>query len=68
MLYVAMCLPFSQTYDDCQRKLAEDAGDKKGVYKFSSESDNATQMMDDLKRRVMEAQNMVCMSWLRWGV
>ena len=33
--------------------------DKKAMYKFHSESDTATELMTDLKRRVKESENNV---------
>ena len=48
-----------QTYDDAQRSEAEKKGDRKGVYKYSAESEMATMRMDDLKTRVKKTEDKV---------
>ena len=36
------------------------AGDKRAEYKYTSESDTATELMNDLKKRVKETEDQVC--------
>ena len=48
-----------QAYDDVLREEGLKTGDKKQVFKYSSESDHATEMMDDLKDRVKQTENKV---------
>ncbi|XP_070180221.1 TPR repeat-containing protein DDB_G0287407-like isoform X2 [Littorina saxatilis] len=52
------CICFrDKAYDDAQREEGQSKGDKKQVFKYSSESDHATTMMDDLKKRVKAIDN-----------
>ncbi|XP_076442546.1 TPR repeat-containing protein DDB_G0287407-like isoform X2 [Babylonia areolata] len=47
------CICFrDKVYDDAQREEGLSKGDKKQVFKYTSESEHATAMMDDLKERV----------------
>lgn len=66
-----------QAYDDKMRAEAEANGDKRGIYKYSPESDLAITLMDDLKKRVLDSQEKVaflmlfssndCAEGLTWG-
>lgn len=55
-------LYFFQCYDDMEREKGVKSGDKKQVFKYSAESDEATHRMDDLKLRVLQQKDKV------WGV
>ena len=48
-----------QEYDDIKRAEAEAAKNKKGVYKFSPESELAVTRMDDLKEKVKATEDKV---------
>jgi hypothetical protein len=48
-----------QAYDDQQREEGLAKGDKKQVFKYTSESEHATAMMDDLKARVKATESKV---------
>ncbi|XP_005111748.1 TPR repeat-containing protein DDB_G0287407 [Aplysia californica] len=46
-----------KAYDDAVREDAVKKGDKKMIFKYTSESDHATELMDDLIRRVKETDS-----------
>ena len=59
-------MPFSvisdfsfQSYDDAMREAGLSKEDKKQVFKYSSESDHATVLMNDLKDRVKATESKV---------
>ncbi|KAL8608278.1 hypothetical protein ACOMHN_042145 [Nucella lapillus] len=52
------CICFrKKVYDDVQREEGLSKGDKKQVFKYTSESDHATALMDDLKERVKATES-----------
>ena len=53
----------SKSFDDARRQEALASNDKRGVAKFSSESELATQLMDDLKARVKASEQQVSCHW-----
>ena len=55
MLKLAYFIPLFnvfQSYDDKMRAEGQEKGDKKQVFKYSSESELAERLMEDLKERV----------------
>ncbi|XP_071079623.1 TPR repeat-containing protein DDB_G0287407-like [Haliotis cracherodii] len=46
-----------KSYDDMKRTEGETLGNKKQVFKFSAESSESVQLMDDLKQRVEETRD-----------
>lgn len=48
-----------QSYDDKEREEGVKNGDKKQVFKYSSESDLAVQLLNDLKHRCAEQKDKV---------
>ena len=52
-------LLFLKEYDDKERTKAEKDGNKRRAAAFSSESNHATMMMDDLKKRVKNTEKQV---------
>ena len=48
-----------QSYDDAERQKGVEKGDKKQVFKYSAESDEAVLRMDDQKQRVEQLKDKV---------
>ena len=54
-----ICFDLVQAYDDSVRDEAIAKGDKKTVFKYSSESEHASQLMDELIQRVKTTEDEV---------